>query len=151
MFWGDIMEHVLNNERQQAIKFIKEDLNKKIKAIDKENKKLFDVCRKDAKNFIDRKYSYSNLIKKINEYRQKATDLEHELEYSLLPEGKTKCYGSISSQFEKLVTTKSEEMINETTPGQQRQSLVSRLHEVERQVFMATTHEEIVSLIDSLT
>lgn len=143
------MARVSKSDRQQAVRYIKKSLEGTIEGIQDRNREEFDYIRQQVSEGIEDEYGFDRIVEEIVFHRQIVDDLEKELA-SIFYDPNNR-WSSPSLVRDKMVNAEAETRISETVPGALINVLREEISDVERKVFLATTHEELVEIIKELS
>lgn len=143
------MARVSKSDRQQAVRYIKKSLEGTIEGIQDRNREEFDYIRQQVSEGIEDEYGFDRIVEEIVFHRQIVDDLEKELA-SIFYDPNNR-WSSPSLVRDKMVNAEAETRISETVPGALINVLRKEISDVERKVFLATTHEELVEIIKELS
>lgn len=147
------MARITKADRDEATKFIIESLRKRKAEVETLNKESLDKAAERARKRVDRELKYTATLEHCTKLRNEITTLEAELNDKLkaqhgFPDTR---YYSMSAMFADLVVNAVEEEQQKSAPGRLIAEYENRAAQVRREVFLATSHEDLVAVVRKLS
>lgn len=149
------MGQISRAAKEQAITIIKAYIQDRKDEIIKNNAELLEGVQKKARETADKKFSYSKRTALINKLREDATTKERELREALgCNSGRWRNSGiwhDVERTFDERVEEIGKDLLATTKIGEMLEELDNRYREIDKKVFVATTHPQLVQLINDMT
>ena len=146
------MARVSNAERTQAAEYIKRAIRADLAQVREEFDPKIQAMREAVRAEVDKETGFSKIRKRIKKYedqiakfRDQIAAMEEELGIAV---GYESGWGNTREKsFEAMVTEKFDALFDESEIGAVINALKEELAGVDQEVFLATTHEDLASLV----
>ena len=145
------MARISKSDRDQATDIVKRKLTKWVEILEDHHRADMEALRKEAEKRVDRRFSFTKRMDRVDKLRSQARDIEENL---LEEMGPCKQNGwrtpGLHDKFKHQCDLEYENLLGETDYGADMKTIKQRIEQAKDRIFLATSHNDLVSIIEEL-
>ena len=136
---------ISKSDRNQAKELIKAQIRAQIQEFEREHALYLEGSKAETRKMVERNLGIDALMKKLRKMKEQVNNLENLIGHTVI--GRDATWYTIDNELSRL-TQKQEAQYHETTEvGRKLNALRKRFNDVDRRIFLATAHEDLVALV----